>query len=381
MNEKKPPSHLKESSFYIDPGLEGYFYYCEKIDNDTVHWILIESYQNSNLIQVTFKASLEGANHYIEVNNQQETKRLRTMLKEFRIMEKENEFKKMVESIDEELKRKNTPIHGRPLLAIREICIKHKINLNVIPRGPAIPGNYDGDSLVAHVHKWYEKKYGDRLNINFSPGSTAVMIKGDAWKIDYPLFFGRARFVFDPDLEKYENEPKVQKNVPYMIVNPLKFINGFTTEYAKILSRDEMIKLKDILVLGLDALQLLGEIKEKSYIPEAKADLDSAVNNIFSTRPHYGQSKWSSLQFTEKVIKCFFELKQVSFARTHDLNSLFSLAVQNGFNTLSQSIIQKIQCPAGVRYGETNVSIDEAILAHNSSLIVCRELVPLIKAI
>ena len=72
--------------------------------------------------------------------------------------------------------------------AIREICIRQKIELRVTSIGPATPGNYQGDSLVAHIHKWYEEKYGDRLKINLSPGSAAVIIKGDAGKLTSHYF-------------------------------------------------------------------------------------------------------------------------------------------------------------------------------------------------
>lgn len=378
---EKSALNLKENCFYIDPGLKDYFYYCEKIDKNIVNWILLESYQHGNLIQVEFKAKLEGSNHYIEVNNQQEIKRLKIMLKKFRVVEKENEFKKMVEGIDEKFKKQNIPIFQRPLRAIREICIKKNIRLSVIPKEHAIPGKYEGDSLVAHIHKWFENKYGDRLKISLSPGSVAVMIKGDAWKINFPLFFGNARFVFDPELEKYEDEPKTQKNVPYMIVNPLKFIDGFTSEYARTMTRNEMIELKDNLVLGLEALQLLREIKEKPYIPEARADLSSGVDNVFSQPPHYGQSKWASLQFTEKLFKCFLKLKNVSFQKNHDLEYLLDLFTQNGLQVIPLNIIQNIQCPAGVRYGEINVSLEEAIQAHKSSLIICVKVAEAIKTI
>lgn len=375
---------LKEGHFYVDPNLKDYFYYCEKIKDNIISWILLESYQHGHLIQVRFRAKSEGSIHYQEVKEQKEIMRLNNMLKEFYKMEKKNEFNKMIEKIDNNLRSKNVPIHGRPLHAIREICVQRKISLNVIPKGTAIPGNYEGDSLVAHVHQWYENKYGDRLKMNLSPGSVAVMIKGDVWKIDYPLFFGKAKFVFDPNLDKYEDEPMIQKNVPYMIFNPLKFIEGFTPDYAKTLTKTEMVELKDNLVLGLKALQLLSEIKTKPYIPEAKADLDSAVNNMFSLTPNYGQSKWASLQFTEKLFKCFLKLKNVSFPKDkkgHDLELLSNLASQNGLSAISVRFIQDIQCHAGVRYGEKSVTLKEAILAHHSSLKVCSVLAPVIKEI
>lgn len=378
-NSKGFDPGVKEGHFYVDPHLN-FFYFCEKIEGDTIYWILVESYQHGHLIQVRFTQSTENVRHYVEVKDKEVLNRLEQMLNNLKEKGKESEFLKLIKEIDEGFKKQNIPIFQRPLCAIREICIRQKISLNVVPYGPAVPGLYTGDSLVAHVHEWYKKRYGDRLKIDFSPGSSAILIKGDPWKIKLPLLFGRAKFVFDPDLEKFKEEPKTKINEP-IIANPLNCIEKFTTEIAKSLSKQEMQELAQFFMLAFEILKSLVEIKRKPYIPEAKADLDSAVNNIFSSPPHYGQSKWASLQFTEKLFKCFLELKNVSFPKKHDLKKLSYLASKNGLPAISPSVIQDIQCPAGVRYGEIAVTLNEAILAHHSSLKVCSVLIPAIKAI
>ncbi len=76
--------NIKKGYFYIDPNLREYFYYCESIEKNIVNWILLESYQHGNLIQVRFTAKPEGSNHYVEVKNQREIKRLNHMLKKFK---------------------------------------------------------------------------------------------------------------------------------------------------------------------------------------------------------------------------------------------------------------------------------------------------------
>lgn len=370
---------LKEGHFYVSPNLN-FFYFCQKIEENIVSWILIESWQHGSLIQARFKQSIEYAEDYVEVNNTEDLKRLEQMLDDLINKEKESEFLKFIEEIDEGFKKQNMPIFQRPLHAIREICIQLKTSLPVIPQGSAIPGLYSGDSLVAHVQEWYKKRYGDRLKIDFSPGKAAVLIKGDPWKIKFPLLFGRAKFVFDPDLEKHKEEPKTKISEP-IVANPLKCIERFTADIAKSLTKSEMSQLAQFFVSTFETLQRVVEIKNKPYIPEARADLDSAVNNIFSSPPNYGQSRWASLQFTEKLFKCFLKLKNVSFPKKHDLEFLSNLASQNGLPTISDSIIKDIQCPAGVRYGEITVTLEEAILAHHSSLKVCSVLSPAIKAI
>ena len=286
----------------------------------------------------------------------------------------EAEFLKFIEDIDSDLKKNNMLIFQRPIHAIREACLRLGVSLNVVPHGKAIQGIYHGDSLVAHIQDWYQKQYGDRLKINFSPGSAAILIKGDPWKIDFPLIYGKIKFVFDPDLAKYEKLPDTAVNET-LYANAFRSIKGFTPELAKSLTREEILRIKNIYMFSLYAIQYLFEIKSKPFIPEARSDLEAAVNNLFITHPHYGQSKWSSLQFAEKMFKCFLKTKNVSFMKNHNLLELSKLARQNGMPIIPDEIISVIQCPAGARYGEISVSMMDAIKAHHGSLIVCATVV------
>lgn len=370
---------LKEGHFYVDRHL-GFSYYCDKIEGELVSWILIESYQHGHLIQAKFKQSIEAVKDYADVSSVEDLKRLKRMLDDLNNKEKEADFLKLIEEIDEGFKKRNMPIFQRPLHAIKEICIRLKTSLPFIPKGPAIRGLYSGDSLVAHVHEWYKRRYGERLNIDFSPGKAVVLIKGDPWKIKFPFLYGRAKFVFDPNLEKHKEESKAKSNGP-IIANPLMCIEKLTADIAKSLTKSEMSKLAHFFISTFETFLRLFEIKDKPFIPEARVDLDTAVNNIISSSPNYGQSKWASLQFTEKLFKCFLKLKNVDVPKKHDLNLLSNLASQNSLPIIPATIIQDIQCPAGVRYGEIPVGLEEAILAHHSSLKVCSVLAPTIKTI
>lgn len=280
------------------------------------------------------------------------------------------EFLLFIEDIDKKLKQKKILIHQRPIHAIREVCLRLKVKLPIIPNSPAIPGVYQGESLIAHIHDWYEKKYGNRLKINFSPGSTALLIRGDPWRIDFPMIYGNVKLVFDTCLEKYEKPPLIKVNGT-LYANPLRTIKGFTTDLAKSLSRKEMIQLSQFYLFAYDTIKNLFEIKSEPFVAEARTDLYTSVNNIFLPQPHYGQSKWSSLQFAEKMLKCFLTIKKSGFPKSHDLEELYNLAHKNGLPDIHKNIIRAIQCAAAVRYGEISVTLEEAIEAHHASLIVC----------
>jgi hypothetical protein len=124
-------------------------------------------------------------------------------------------------------------------------------------------------------------------------------------------------------------------------------------------------------ISGLDSLSNLDRIKSKPFISEAKVDLENAVNNILSQQAHYGQSKWASLQFSEKLIKCFLAENSVEFPRIHKLSELYNLAVNNGLSPFPTNLLMHVQCSASVRYGEEIVSLEEAVNAHYSSLGIC----------
>jgi len=380
MKEYKSILNLKEGHFYISPNVKDYFYYCEKIDNNIVEWILLESYQHGGLFQARFTVKPSFSVHYLEVKEQKEIMRLNNVLKEFYTMEKENEFNKMIEEIDNDFKRKDMPIFQRPIYAIGKVSRRLNTRLIINHRGLPIRGDYSGDSLVAHIREWYKKRYGDRLKIDLSPGSVAVLIKRDLWKIKFPLLFGKARFVFNPNLEKFKDEPKYKINES-IIINPLNCIEKFTTEIAKSLSRKDMRELAQFFVFAFETIRRFSEIKTKPFVPEARSDLKTAVNNLFYSPPNYGQSKWASLQFTEKLFKCFLKLKKVNFPKKHNLEQLTHLAFQSGLKIIPLNIIKNIQCSAGVRYGEERVTLKEAVDAHHSSLRICAILAPAIEAV
>lgn len=293
----------------------------------------------------------------------------------------EAEFLGFIEDIDNELKKRNVPIHARPLRAVGEACARLKTSIFVVPSGPPVPGDYTGDSFGAHIDAWYQKKYGDRLKIDFSPGNVAIIIRGDPWKIRLPLLYGAFKFVFGPFADKGEKTPEHDPEA----VNPLRWIEGFTSDLSKSLSKEEMKAIAGFIIFALQTTERLVRVQHERYLPEARADLEMAVSNLFLTHPNYGQSKWASLQFTEKLFKCFLTVKEVSFVRKgrkgHDLAELAKLSANNGLQGMKPEIVNNIQCPGGVRYGEVEVDLAEAIRAHHASLIACSIVCSTIRAL
>jgi len=70
---------IEAGKFYVLPSLNSH-YYCERIEGDLVHWVLVESYQYGHLIQAELKQKLVYAGHYVEVTDERTLRRLRLML-------------------------------------------------------------------------------------------------------------------------------------------------------------------------------------------------------------------------------------------------------------------------------------------------------------
>ena len=285
------------------------------------------------------------------------------------------EFNSLMEKIETELIEENVPIHFRQIEAVRKVCMKFGIDLELVSHDVApLPKKFEGESLSARIRDWYEERYGDRLKIDFGPGQAAILLRGDPWKIKFPLLLGSFKIVCDPDIEKYRNFEILSIRQIEYVCNPLICIDSMTTSLANSLNNDELRHIERFFLSALKTLHLLQDIKYKVFIPEATSDLQSAVSSLFPRTVHYGQSKWSSLQFLEKLLKCYLELKSVNYPRNHNLTELTELAENIGLSSLSRQLINKIECAAGVRYGEIPVTLFEAIEAHHVTLELCKQI-------
>jgi len=121
---------------------------------------------------------------------------------------------------------------------------------------------------------------------------------------------------------------------------------------------------------ALDCMHAIEYIAGNPYVSEALSDIHASVRHIFAVPPHYGQSKWSSAQAAEKLLKSLLKVKGISFPFNHDIRGLANLARAGGMKPLESGIVDQLQTRAAVRYGDESVSLVEAVSAHHSSMLV-----------
>ncbi|MCK5601382.1 restriction endonuclease [Candidatus Pacearchaeota archaeon] len=74
---------LEAGKFYVNLNLHIY-YYCKKIEGDTVSMVMVESYQHGNLVQATYEQEIKYSCHYVEVKDNKKLSMLRKLSKRFK---------------------------------------------------------------------------------------------------------------------------------------------------------------------------------------------------------------------------------------------------------------------------------------------------------
>jgi hypothetical protein len=108
----------------------------------------------------------------------------------------------------------------------------------------------------------------------------------------------------------------------------------------------------------------LEEVAPLPMVREAQSDIEAAVQHAVGQTPHYGQSRWSSLQAAEKICKVFLESRLKRYPKHHRLHELAALAETVGLPVLDHGLLESVQCPGGIRYGEEPTTAVQAFDAH-----------------
>lgn len=280
------------------------------------------------------------------------------------------EFRSLMQEVDSLMSKENVQIHARPIRSISEVSKRlNNVNILIAPAHKVTNNNvFTSHNMATHINEWYEERYGDRLKIRFGPGAVAILLRGDAWKINLPRIYGMVTAVCDPKIGKYKNLPRMSRGGSPLVLNILVCIENMTEQYASQLSVQELKSIGAFFDKAICTLNAIEVIESKPYIKEALSDVGSSVHHIFTIPPHYGLSKWSSLQFIEKILKSYLKTKGASFPLKHNLKLLSGIASKNGLPPLDSKFIGKINCDAGIRYGEYSTTLVDAMEAHYASI-------------
>lgn len=247
------------------------------------------------------------------------------------IRQKNDSFHAYMEDVDRRLRDANVPIPGRPLNAFSEIA---KDGIQLLMFGPFPTPEAD------NINAWFERKYGKRLNMDFLIGKVVLLIEGDPYLMRLPVIYGQCRI-----------------DVPSLI-------EGMTEARFHMLSNEEASLAVEHFGRFHACFNNISRLP-----PEITVNIDTAILQILAQNPHYGESKWASLQTVEKCLKAWIDKKGGSYPFVHDLSRLLQIAQQNGLQEVKDSHVKIVQCAPAVRY-EDGISLRDAVAAHHQAILI-----------
>lgn len=272
--------------------------------------------------------------------------------------------------IDRELIQEDVPVPARALRAGLKVTSKYDVTLNVFPHEREIkPGVFTPDQISLRIHDWMKKRYGDKLNLDFTLGRVAFPFRGALYAIRCPTVLGTARFVCEPQTFGRPRNPLGVNTAP--VLNILDLIDGFTADMAASLTGEEAVKIVAAFSTGSGAFLALQSLKDVHFVGEATGDLHAAANHLLCAPQQLGLSRWASLQAVEKLWKAYIKSAGDTVKTHHKLEAHAQQAAKLGLPMPPPKYINAVQCPASVRYGEVPVTVEEAVKGHLVSLEMC----------
>jgi hypothetical protein len=295
------------------------------------------------------------------------------MTKEAYSVTTEEEFRKLMEETDNELRAENVKIVGRPIAGWLRISSRFGLGLRMnSPKRPPRDGCYTGDDLTLRVFDWFDRRYGDSLKMDLGAGEMAVFVRGDLFRLVFPRIFGTVSLSCSPeDFEAHGEGPlSIGRGRP-PVVNTLSCIEGLTPALAHTLTPGHRTELLRLFQMGCSAHAAIRAKRGVELVEEALGDLQDSVARLFDVTPRCGSSKWASLQAGEKMLKAYIKQRGQEPPYTHRLACLAGLAEARGLSVLPRDVLAGIQCEPGVRYADSSITMTEAVRAQHLSLQIC----------
>lgn len=282
------------------------------------------------------------------------------------------EFEAMMREMDRSMAQKGIPITARPMMVGREIWLKYKIGFPFNDPGPNGPPELRRYwPLSQNVEAWFKNTYGDRLNVDFSPGSTVLRLDGDLYRMRMPRLFGTGEFIVSKRF--FDTENFVSRG---FVANILQSLDGLTEQKAQMLSHEAIGWIVERFPVALRAMYILEATSAAhELIAEARNDLRTAVDRLMERGDHFGGSKWASLQVAEKCLKAAIELNGGQYNFTHKLSELSDDLMALGMRLSAPHLLDAIQCEPKIRYRKVPCSREQALAAHQAVIDLIIDLV------
>jgi hypothetical protein len=273
----------------------------------------------------------------------------------------DEDFNRTLEEIDQLLGSQDTNIGGREIRGWKLFCQRQQLE-----------GISMFDPISEKVIDWFKARYGPRLNVDLDFGHSVLLLRGDIIRFRCPRFWGRSFKFCCPELAEQQFDEHAT-NRP-VLVNVVNQLDGVTAAYGRSLTPNERSNILGTITKSHIQLARIADAGTQTFVPEARADIRSSVEQMMLNERQFGPSKWASLQALEKFLKAYISQQSTVPARGHKLAELSKAAESLGLRTLNRSDLSLVQCSPSVRYAASSVTKVEAIKAHHMAVSLCADI-------
>ena len=274
-------------------------------------------------------------------------------------------FQSKMQCIDDELARKEIPIHDRAFHAFHLLAPDYHGVLLGTGIDSSLFGDFEGPNLLEKINDWYKEIYSERFNMPSDRGKVPVLIKREIYLIRIPLCFG------SPNIE----------------ILPL--VNGLTQSMARNLSNDELNEIQKKFGEGYSLIYEFEDLwsqincetsngkerKDNPFLNSAMRDLGTASDCLESSVDTNG-AIFHSQQLAEKMLKAvLFHAKNLTEEEirkkyNHKIIDVYNdvcsytetaFQIEDEVNTISKYKMN-------IRYTSTVIGKNEAVSAYWSGL-------------
>ena len=282
----------------------------------------------------------------------------------------DTEFEQALRDIDEELKSDGVPPCGRSIYALVKFGKRFGLSMPYHKPPPEMqPELARNWPYSERIFLWFNDVYAERNKYDPSAGrKVAVLADGDIWEICLPEIWGE----IIPVVEKRLTVPNPMFSMTVRAHNISNSITGITDKRLQAFTESDTNEVCCLFVIGHDVCKALNKFSMLHQLfTEAQSDLSTAVSMLTAQNPNYGQSRWASLQFTEKFMKGLIHVIGTGDPnQRHNLRKLHDELAKSISGLDLLNLIDDIESTSSVRYGEVPSTLAQAYAAHKSSLLL-----------
>ena len=310
----------------------------------------------------------------------------------------EAEFERLMWALDKHLAEQR----GQPLYRLMGLYIEDALQESGLDWGnthawrwesAGEPG-YTGQALVAKAHQWYARVYGEKVSgpnavgDMWSVGFIPVKLGNEAvWKLRIPLTMTWPQFVCDTeDFKGSGGDNYVSHDAK--TVNVLRLVENLPSKLVDYMSEAEqagLTTLCDTAMRATDwlrgaaktlaAAETVAEKKKRALFQHARQDYVSSTANLLHY--NFSQSRWSSSQAIEKIMKGVLGLAGKQYSTNgrdgHNLLKMAEIMEKEIKVTPKEDCVKVGMWPASARYDDTKTTLDECLQANHAVLKIAEQ--------